>query len=97
MASFTRLEIAEILELDETFVVELERESILYVDVATGDTAFSPRMLERARVAHSLVDELGVNLAGVAVILRLREDLGQLRTNVRTLAKWMEERGVLPD
>ena len=97
MASFTRSEIAEILELDESFVIELERESILFVDVASGDTAFSARMLERARVAHSLVDELGVNLAGVAVILRLREDLGQLRINVRTLAKRMEERGVLPD
>ena len=96
MTSFTRHEISQILELDVDFVIALEREAILFVDVPETEAGFSLRMLERARVAHSLVDELGVNLAGVAVILRLREDLGQLRANVRTLAGALRERGFEP-
>ena len=93
---FTRHEIAQILELDEEFVAALERESILFVDTPGSQAEFSRRMLDRARVAHSLVEELEINLAGVAVILRMREDLGRLRANLRSLGEVLRERNVRP-
>ena len=93
MRTFTRREIATLLEIDEMFVVQLEQELILQFDVR--DSTYSENMLERARVAHSLVVELEVNLAGVAIILRMRDDLGQLRSNVRALAAALGERGKL--
>ena len=48
------------------------------------------RMLERARIAHELVHELEVNLAGASVILRLREEMVVLRQSVRVLALEVE-------
>ena len=74
MASFERSEIVRLLEVEDAFVESLERESIIHLDVEQH--RFSERMVERIRVAHSLIFELDVNLSGVAVILRLREELG---------------------
>jgi hypothetical protein len=75
--SFERTEVVRLLDVDAAFLEVLERESIVYVDVEEG--RFSPRMVERVRVAHSLVFELEVNMSGVAVILRMREELGSMQ------------------
>jgi MerR family transcriptional regulator/heat shock protein HspR len=40
---------------------------------------FSPRDIERAQQIRRLIDELGVNLAGVDVILNMREQLETLQ------------------
>jgi hypothetical protein len=42
-------------------------------------------MLERVRVAQNLVRDLEVNLPGVAVIVRLREEMAGLRRHVEDL------------
>ena len=42
-------------------------------------------MLERARVAQNLVRDLEVNLPGVAVIVRLREEMVGLRRRLEEL------------
>jgi hypothetical protein len=42
-------------------------------------------MLERARVAQNLVRGLEVNLPGVAVIVRLREEMVGLRRHMEDL------------
>ena len=75
--SFERTEVVRLLDVDAAFLEVLERESIVYVDVE--ECRFSPRMVERVRVAHSLVFELEVNMSGVAVILRMREELGSMQ------------------
>ncbi len=75
--SFERTEVVRLLDVDAAFLEVLERESIVYVDVE--ECRFSPRMVERVRVAHSLVFELDVNMSGVAVILRMREELGSMQ------------------
>jgi hypothetical protein len=92
MSAFTRREIAQILEIDEGFVTSLERESIIHVDSAGEGGAFSALMVERVRVAHSLVHELEINLAGVAVIVRMREELGTLRAQVHTIERVFKKR-----
>jgi hypothetical protein len=79
--SFERSEVVSILSVDDAFLTTLESEAIVHFDV--GGHRFSARMLERVRVAHSLVFELEVNLSGVAVILRMREELGGARDALR--------------
>jgi hypothetical protein len=81
MTSFERSEVVRLLNVDDAFLESLERESIVQVDVEGH--LFSARMVERVRVAHSLIYELEVNLSGVAVILRMREQLGGIRGTLR--------------
>jgi hypothetical protein len=92
MRSFERSEVVRLLEVEEAFLESLERESIVYVDVEKG--RFSARMLERVRVAHSLVFELEVNLSGVAVILRMREELGSMQGTLSRVEAMLHERAV---
>ena len=92
MTSFERSEVVRLLEVDEAFIERLERESIVYVDVGKG--RFSPRMVERVRVAHTLVFELEVNLSGVAVILRMREELGSIQGTLSRVEALLHDRAV---
>jgi hypothetical protein len=82
MIYYTRTQLVEFLQVQEEFLIALEEEEIVRRD-APEEMAeeFSEVMLERARVAANLVEELEVNLPGVAVILRMREEMaGQRRT-----------------
>jgi len=87
---YTRRELVELLDLEEEFLVRLEEESIVEVDPAGH---YSEQMLERARVAFELVEELEVNLPGVAVILRLREALARTRRQAFEIARALERDG----
>lgn len=87
MSVYTLRQIAEILGLDPEFLEQLAREEILLPD---AEADYSDRMLERARVAHELVHELEVNLAGASVIVRLREEMVVLRQRVHVLAREVE-------
>ena len=89
MTAYTLRQIAEILGLDPEFLEQLAREEILLPD-AEVEAGYSERMLERARVAHELVHELEVNLAGASVIVRLREEMVVLRQHVHILAREVE-------
>ena len=90
MTSYERNELVALLEVEETFLEMLEGESIVHVDV--GEHRFSARMVERVRVAHSLVFELDVNLSGVAVILRMREELGTMQSKLTLVQQVLDER-----
>ncbi len=86
MSCYTRKQIVELLSVDDGFLLSLEREEIITRDAPTGESGeFSERMLERARVAHNLVRDLDVNLAGAAVIVRMREEMAGLRHRVEEL------------
>jgi MerR family transcriptional regulator/heat shock protein HspR len=84
-ARYTRVEIARILRVDTGFVAQLEREEIIRAE-DVGE-AFSEQMLERVRVAHNLVTELEVNLAGVAIILRMREQMSTLHEELEQMSR----------
>jgi len=93
MTAYTLREICQILEVDENFGFELEREAIISVDEpAEGSGRYSALMLERARVAYHLVHDLDVNLPGAAVIVRLREEMMGLQRSVRDLAAELERK-----
>jgi hypothetical protein len=84
MSTYTRRQITELLEVDEGFVLTLEREEIIEPDVPAGGE-FSEQMLERVRVAHNLVTDLEVNLAGAAIIVRMREEMSAMRQKLEEL------------
>ncbi|HHH30794.1 MAG TPA: hypothetical protein ENK57_20960 [Polyangiaceae bacterium] len=67
----TRARLLEILEHDEEIVVRLVEAGIIDDRVES----LSPRDVEYALVARTLVRELDVNWAGVEVILSLRDQL----------------------
>ena len=94
MTYYTRKQVVELLEIDEGFLVTLEREEIVARDAPAGAGGdFSDVMLERARVAQNLVRDLDVNIPGVAVIVRMREEVSDLRRHVEKL---LTELGKLP-
>lgn len=83
---YTRKQLLEVLETDDGFLTALEREEIIVGDApAQSGGEYSERMLERARVTLNLVRDLDVNMAGAAVIVRMREEMAELRLHVEEL------------
>lgn len=75
----TRIEVARLLELDEGFLVELERHELVVPD---REGLYDRAALERARVC-STMHGLGVNLEGVEVVLHLLERWQDERRRLR--------------
>jgi MerR family transcriptional regulator/heat shock protein HspR len=74
-------EVVEIFEVDARFLQELEEEDVL-CPVCPNETSykvFSNSELEKIRLAKILVEEMGVNVAGVEVILRMRQTMFEMR------------------
>jgi hypothetical protein len=91
VTSYARTEVVRLLDLEEGFLESLEQESIVQVD---AEERYSARMVERIRVAHSLVFDLEVNLSGVAVILRMREEIGSMQSLLDRVQRLLRERGL---
>jgi MerR family transcriptional regulator/heat shock protein HspR len=94
---WTVTEIVELFHVDESFLDELEEEEILcptcHADPPTK--LFSVKELENLRLAKILVEDMGVNLPGVEVILRMRQSMFQMRKQfdmiLEDLAKNLQE------
>ena len=95
---WTMTEIIEEFRIDEDFFMELEQEEILCPTCLenTASKLFAESELEKLRLAKLLMQEMGVNLAGVDIILRMRRDLFALRNQfdeiLEDLAKQWKER-----
>ncbi len=85
MSVYSRREVLTLLGIDDEFLATLEREEIVRADTATTGS-FTEQMLQRARVAHNLVHELEVNLAGVAIILHMREQMSSMHSELEETA-----------
>lgn len=77
----SRARVLELLEGDVAFFEELCRVGIV------PDDELTPEQVEHVLVARTLVYELDVNLPGVEVILRLRAELMETRTQFVSLAQ----------
>lgn len=78
---WTVSEVVEHLQITELFLSELEEEEIV-CSIRREDPPvklFASEDLERLRVAKILVEEMGVNLAGVEVVLRMRQSMIEMR------------------
>jgi hypothetical protein len=84
----TRVELAELLELQESFLVELEDSELLVPDAAG---TYDVIAVQRARVCWSMHHGLGVNLAGLEVILGMLERWEDERRRMRALIAQLRE------
>lgn len=95
--TWTLREVRELFEVGEDFLSLLEEERIL-CPTCQGeppDKFFSATDLETLHLTKTLVEDLGVNLAGVEVVLQMRKNMIEMRRQfddiLEDLARQMEE------
>ncbi len=76
---FRMTEVIEVCDVSEEFVRYLEREHVIQSIKRRRLKLYPVEQVDRIRVAQVLVNELGVNLAGVEVALHMRDQLINLR------------------
>jgi len=85
-------EIIEICDVSEKFVNSLEREKLITC-VRRKRVKFYPmEQVDRIRVAHVLIKQMGVNLQGVEVALHLRRQVIDLRRDLAALLDRLHRR-----
>ena len=74
-------EVIQIIEVDEKFINDLEKEEIVCPTYAKGRTVkqYSTSDLDRLRFAKSLMEDMEVNLPGIEIILRMRQEIIDMR------------------
>ena len=84
---WTKTEVVEVFQIEERFLIDLEEEEILcpVCQEEPSEKLFTPADMERLRLAKILVEEMGVNLAGVEVILRMRQNMIEMRNQFDTI------------
>jgi MerR family transcriptional regulator/heat shock protein HspR len=98
---YYRKQVIEIFEVDESFLDILEAEDLVHPvqEESTREKVFPPDQVERIRIINNLVNDLEVNLAGVEVILEMRENLIRMQRQfdqiLETLVRELKTR--LPD
>jgi MerR family transcriptional regulator, heat shock protein HspR len=78
---WTTTEIMEIFQVNEDLIISLEQEEIICPE-CDGDNSlkhFSQNEIEKFRIARMLIEDMDVNLAGVEIILRMRESMINMR------------------
>ena len=78
---WTYSEVVEIFQVDERFLSELEEEEVICPACREGSPTkvFSSGDLENLRLAKILMEDMGVNLPGVEVALRMRQSMIEMR------------------
>ncbi len=78
---WTVTEVMEIFEVDEGFIADLEAEDVICPMCREESPAklFSAREMEKLRLAKVLMEDMGVNLPGVEIILRMRATMFHMR------------------
>jgi MerR family transcriptional regulator/heat shock protein HspR len=79
---WTVTEVVELFEVETRFLEVLEEEEVIR-PVYRDDPPvklFSTRDLDNLRLAKILVEDMGVNLPGVEVILRMRQNMINMRS-----------------
>jgi MerR family transcriptional regulator/heat shock protein HspR len=90
-------EVVEIFDVDEGFLRELEEEEIVCPSCLEdpSEKVFYLGEMEKLRLAKVLSEDMGVNLPGVEVVLRMRETIFEMRKQfdeiLEDMARHMEE------
>lgn len=84
---WTLKEVIEIFQVDEMFLSDLEEQEVLCPTCAEGKRTklFSTYDLENLRLAKLLVEDMEVNLPGVEIILRMRQNMLEMRKQFDTI------------
>ncbi len=84
--------VAELYDIHPQTLRLYEREGLLQPDRSDGNTRlYSSEDLERLELILTLTRELGVNLAGVEVILNMRENMARLQEEVTSLMSYVRD------
>ncbi len=79
-------EVVTVCSVTKEFILSLEQERVITSVTRKKEKVYPLDQVDRIRVAHNLMGELGVNLEGVEVALHMRE---QILTMRRELARMM--------
>src|SRR3990170_6684579 len=94
---------ADLVDVHEQTLRHYERLGLVIPSRSQGRIRlYSQRDIEHVRQIKRLMDELGVNLAGVEVIMRMRNRMAQMEQEMEQLRLEMEQeierlRGALPE
>jgi len=72
------LRVTEVIELccvNKDFILRLEQESLITPIVRNRQKLYPAEQVDRIRVAHLLIEDMGVNLEGAEVALNMREQM----------------------
>lgn len=84
--------VAELYDIHPQTLRMYEREGLLQPNRSEGNTRlYSSVDLERLELILTLTRELGVNLAGVEVILNMRENMSRLQQEVGSLMTYVRD------
>ena len=75
-------EVVTVCSVTEEFILSLEQEHLVTSVTRKNEKVYSVDQVDRIRVAHNLIRELGVNLEGVEVALHMREQIIATRRQV---------------
>lgn len=84
-ASFSLSELSSACSVRTEYIIELVDEGILEPRQRQEEWYFTGESLVRLQKARRLQKDLGVNLAGTALVLDLMEEIGQLREQLQYL------------
>lgn len=88
--TYTISAVAEIYEIHPQTLRLYEREGLLAPSRSDGNTRlYTDKDLERLEVILSLTRELGVNLAGVEIILNMREKMNQMQSEFERFFEYL--------
>jgi MerR family transcriptional regulator/heat shock protein HspR len=92
---WTVTEVVELFRVERRFLEELEEEEVLCPTCQAREKLFSAAELEKLRLAKLLMEDMGVNIPGVDVILRMRQNLIDMRRQfdaiLEDLARHLQE------
>ena len=92
-ACFTISVVAEMYDIHPQTLRMYEREGLLKPSRTEGNTRlYTEADLQRLDTIVNLTRELGVNLAGVEVILNMREKMEAMQTEVEQLVQFLQRR-----
>ena len=86
--------VSKILNIHPQTLRQYEREGLIKPSRTEGKMRlYSQRDIDRLKLILSLVRDLGVNLAGVEIILQLKEEIEQLQREIEALKR---QQGQIP-
>ncbi len=75
--------VMQALSISRRAIFLLEKEGLVEINQGKGGQVLSPAMIDRIQMILTLRNDLGVNMAGVEIILRMRHQLIWYRNRSR--------------
>ena len=85
-------EVIKICGVDQAFIDRLERERIIQPVMRRKLKVYGREQVDRVRVAHLLIEEMGVNLEGAEVALHMREQMIAMQRQFNELLRLLGQR-----